>query len=167
MSFNRTMKYFRSIRAYVFCDICKEVVGMDINKEDIRNGLATGLYIYKHLHKNDNADPDDPEDQSWSEHTAQVFINEEYDVKGIKSYFGDTPPAEDGGTRYPVVKKELSPMAVHLGMLTPDEFKILQICDGNNSMEIIAQINGKTIEGLEEIMVKLRDKGLVSIIKRG
>ncbi|MHA1340364.1 MAG: winged helix-turn-helix domain-containing protein [Promethearchaeota archaeon] len=169
MSFNRTVKYFKSIRAYVYCDICGEVVGMDINKEDIRNGLQTGLYIYKYKHKNKHADLDDPNDNSWQEHTVAVYIDNKYEVRGIKCYFGDSPLSDkklEAGTEIPVVEKEIPAMSVHLGMISPDEYRILQLCDGNNTLKDVAEISGMKMEDLRAMMNKLKEKGLISLIKR-
>jgi len=170
MSFNRTVKYFKSIKAYVYCDICQSVVGMDINKEDIRNGLQTGLYIFKYKHKNPHPDLEDPNDRSWEEHTAAVYIDNKYEVRGIKCYFGESPLTDkklDPGTEIPVVEKAIPAMSVHLGMISPDEYKILQLCDGNNTLKDVAEISGMDIMALREMMNKLKEKGLISLIKRG
>ncbi|MBD3351219.1 MAG: hypothetical protein GF364_07010 [Candidatus Lokiarchaeota archaeon] len=171
MSFNnRTVKYFRTIRAYVYCDICNDVIGLDINKEDIRNGLQTGLYIYKYKHSNAHSDPDDPTDESWKEHTAGVYIDNKYEVRGIKCYFGDTPlTAEkiEEGTKVPIVEKDIPPMSVHLGMISPDEYRILQLCDGDNTLNEVADISGMDMKELEKMMAKLKEKGLISLIIRG
>lgn len=169
MSFNRTVKYFKSIRAYVYCDICGEVIGMDINKEDIRNGLQTGLYIYKYKHANEHVDEDDPNDLSGDEHTCAVYIDNKYEVRGIKCYFGDSPLTDDNvevGERIAIVEKEVPPMSVHLGMLSPEEYRILQLCDGDSTMKEVAQISNMEMEELDKMMSKLKEKGLISIIIR-
>ena len=57
-------------------------------------------------------------------------------------------------------------MSVHLGMLSPEEYKILQLCDGNNTMESVAEIANISMDELEKIMAKLREKGLINIIRR-
>ncbi|MHA1821095.1 MAG: hypothetical protein ACTSU2_15905 [Promethearchaeota archaeon] len=165
----KTVKYFKSIRAYVYCEICKEVIYLEIDKEKIRNGLQTGLYIHKYKHRNEHADVEDPEDKSWEEHTLAVYIDSNYEVRGIKAYFGDSPLTDDvitAGTRIPVTVKDIPPMSVHLGMLSPDEYRILQLCDGNNTLEDVAKISGTSMEELENMMAKLKDKGLVKIIIR-
>jgi hypothetical protein len=170
MSFNRTIKYFVSIRAYVYCEVCKDVIGMDINKEEIRNGLQTGLYIYKFKHKNIHPDLDDSQDTSGGEHTTAIYIDNKYEVRGIKSYFGDSPLTDtklEAGTRVPVVEKAIPAMSVHLGMISPDEYRILQLCDGNNTLNDVSKISGTSVEDLDKMMIKLKDKGLISLIIRG
>jgi hypothetical protein len=166
MSFNRTVKYYRTIRAYVYCDICKDVIGTDIVKEDIRNGLQTGLYIYKYVHKNLHHDVEDTEDKSWMDHTTAVYINGEYEVKGIKNYFGEFSVENKGGAVIPICVKDIPPMSVHLGMLSPEEYRILQLCDGNNTLDSVAEIASISRADLDKMMDKLKDKGLVNLIKR-
>ena len=103
-----------------------------------------------------------------------IYINDNYDITGVKSFFGDSPSideisqsvAEGGDLRIPIVVKEIPEMSVHLGMLTPEEFKVLKICDGMNSLEQVASIAQKSCEDIETMMDKLRDKGLVKVIKR-
>ncbi len=74
--------------------------------------------------------------------------------------------ATTGEVRIPIVVKEVPPMSVHLGMMTPEEFKVLKICDGMNTIEQVAEIAGKTVSDIERMMEKLRKKGLVDVIKR-
>ncbi|MBN2155180.1 MAG: hypothetical protein JW776_04000 [Candidatus Lokiarchaeota archaeon] len=170
MSFNRTINYFKTIRAYVNCDICKEVIGIDIDKEEIRNGLKLGgLYIYKHRHLNMNPDINNPQDFSNIEHTTAVFINQDYEVKQVESYHGDSALAKEDlneGTRIPVCEKEIQPMSVQLGMVTQEEYKILQLCDGDHTIETISEITGIPLKNLEEKIDSLRDKKIVQIIIR-
>lgn len=168
MSFNKTVKYFKSIRAYVYCTICNDVISTDINKEDIRNGLQTGLYIYKYKHKNEHADLEDEEDKSSQEHTIAVYINSDYEVKGVKCYIKESELRQGGqGTRFPTCIKDIPPMSVQLGILSPEEYRVLQLCDGNNTMESVSSIIGIPIEDLEKMMQKLREKGLIKIIIKG
>ena len=170
MSFNRTVKYFKSIRAYVECSICKEVIGIDINKEEIRNGLKlSGMYIYKHRHLNKNSDPSNPNDYSNIEHTTAVYINQDHEVKKIESYHGDSVLATEvlsEGTRIPVCEKEIQPMWVQLGMITQEEYKILQLCDGDHTLETISEVVSIPLEELEGKIDSLREKDLISIVVR-
>jgi aminopeptidase-like protein len=62
--------------------------------------------------------------------------------------------------------KEISPMAVQLGMLTKEQFKVLKICDGMNTIENVASIAQKSIDEIEDMMEELRKKGLIRVIKR-
>jgi hypothetical protein len=167
-NFNVTRKYFKSIYAYVWCEICAKVVDAEISKESIRNGLQTGLYIHKHTHTNPEKDVEDPDDISDQIHSCMIYIDANYDVRGVRTFFGETLSAEEmeKGARIPIVVKDIPPMSVHLGMLSPEEFKILQTCDGNNTMEDVAEISGLPIDRLEKMVVKLREKGLINLIRR-
>ena len=167
-NFNVTRKYFKSIYAYVWCEICAKVTASEISKDDIRNGLQTGLYISKHTHTNPEKDIEDPDDISDQTHSCMIYIDANYDVRGVRTFFGEVLSAEEmeKGARIPIVVKDIPPMSVHLGMLSPEEFKILQTCDGNNTMEDVAEISGLNLERLEKMVVKLREKGLINLIRR-
>jgi winged helix-turn-helix len=166
--FNITKKYFKSIFGYIFCEICSEIIDVEIDKEKIRNGLQTGLYIYKHIHTNPLHDEDEPEDLSNQEHTCMIYIDAKYEVRGVRTFFGQEISSEEleKGSKIPIVVKEIPPMSVHLGMLSPEEYKILQTCDGNNTLKDVAEIAGLPVENLEKMMNKLREKGLINIIRR-
>lgn len=134
-----------------------------------------GIYTKKHAHRSPYPDPDDTEDTSGEEHAIYVYINADYDVTGVKSFFGDMPSmteidsklaGEGGEVRIPVVVKDVPEMSVHLGMLTQEQFIILKVCDGMNTIPQVASISGKTVEEIEKMMDKLRKKGLVKVIKR-
>ncbi|TFG02230.1 MAG: hypothetical protein EU540_01970 [Promethearchaeota archaeon] len=150
------------------------MVALSIDKKEIYNGLEMGIYTKEFKHSNIYPDPEDPEDNSGEEHTIYVYINDKYDVTGVKAFFGDSPSMEEmeaaatttGEVRIPIVVKEIPPMSVHLGMMTQDEFKVLKICDGMNTIEQVAEIAGKTVDDIEKMMEKLKKKGLVDIIKR-
>jgi len=151
------------------------MVPLKIDKKEIISGLQTGIYTKEHKHKNPHPDPEDPDDKSGEEHTIYIYINDKYDITGVKSFFGESPSLEeikasttDKGKeiRIPIVIKDVPPMSVHLGMLTQEEYIVLKICDGMNTIEQVAQIAGKTVEQIEAMMDKLRDKGLVNVIKR-
>jgi hypothetical protein len=167
-NFNVAKKYFKSVIAYVWCEICAEIVAAEISKDTIRNGLQMGLYIHKHTHANPNKDPEDLEDLSNRVHTCLIYIDVNYDVRGVRTFFGETISAEEmeKGSRVPIVVKEIPPMSVFLGMLSNEEFNILQICDGNNTLEDVAEISGIPIDQLEKMMIKIREKGLIYIIRR-
>lgn len=167
-NFNVARKYYKSIVAYVWCEICNQVVSTEINRDDIRNGLQTGLYIHKYTHTNSEKDIEDPDDISDRVHSCQIYIDANYDVRGVRTFFGETISADEleKGAKIPIVVKEIPPMSVHLGMLSPEEFKILQTCDGNNTMEDVSEISGLPIDRLDKMMQKLREKGLINIIRR-
>lgn len=149
------------------------MVALNIDKKEIINGLQTGIYTKEFKHVNPYADTEDPDDQSGEEHTIFIYINDNYDITGVKAFFGDSPSMDDlepesttGEVRIPVVVKEIPEMSVHLGMLTPEEYKVLKICDGMNTLEQVADIAQKPVQEIEDMMDKLRNKGLVKVIKR-
>jgi len=134
-----------------------------------------GIYTKKYAHRSLYPDPDDAEDKSGEEHSIYVYINADYDVTGVKSFFGDMPSISEidselsgggGEVRIPVVVKDVPEMSVHLGMLTQEQFIILKVCDGMNTIPQVASISGKTVDEIEDMMEKLRKKGLVKVIKR-
>ena len=149
------------------------MVALSIDKKEIYNGLEMGIYTKEYKHSNKYPDPEDPEDNSGEEHTIYVYINDKYDVTGVKAFFGESPTMAEmeaatttGEVRIPIVVKEIPPMSVHLGMMTTEEFKVLKICDGYNTIEQVADIARKTVPEIEKMMEKLRKKGLVDVIKR-
>ncbi|MFX1237631.1 MAG: hypothetical protein ACFFAS_08820 [Promethearchaeota archaeon] len=151
------------------------MVALDISKKEILNGLRTGIYTKEYIHSNPFPDPDDYDDNSGQEHHIYVYINADYDVTGVKSFFGDMPSmteidadlVEQGGeVMIPVVVKEIPEMSVHLGMLSQEEFIILKACDGMNTIPQVASISGKTVDEIENMMQRLHKKGLVKLIRR-
>jgi hypothetical protein len=151
------------------------MVALRLDKKEILNGLKMGIYTKEHMHSNPYPDPTDPDDPSLNPHTIYVYINDNFDVVGVKSFFGESPSTgeigaemiEAGGeVRIPVIVKDITPMAVQLGMITKEEFKVLKVCDGMNTIETVAQIVQKPVEEIEKMMDNLREKGLVKVIKR-
>lgn len=151
------------------------MVALRLDKKEIINGLKMGIYTKEHKHQNPYPSPDDPDDLSGQEHTIYVYINDNYDITGVRSFFGDSPSMSEmgaktieagGEVRIPVVIKEVTPLSVQLGMLSMDEYKVLKVCDGMNTLEQVAQINQKPVEEIEKMMEKLHKKGLVDVIKR-
>ena len=65
------------------------MVALDIDKKEIINGLEMGIYTKEHVHSNPFPDPDDLDDTSGEEHTIYVYINGDYDVTGVKTYYDD------------------------------------------------------------------------------
>jgi len=172
---NKVKKYFSLIEAWAWCDICEDMVALRIDKKEIIDGLKMGIYTKEYKHSNPYPNLDDPEDLSGQEHTVYVYINDNFDVTGVKTFFGESLSTEEivaeatqagGEVRIPIVVKEIPPMAVQLGMLTKEEFMVLKICDGMNSLEQVAEIAQKNIEKIEKMMDKLRKKGLVKVIRR-
>jgi hypothetical protein len=98
-----------------------------------------------------------------------VYINRYYEIKQIESFHGDSALAVeelDEGTRIPVCEKEIQPMSVQLGMVTQEEYRILQLCDGDHTVETISEIVSIPLKELEEKVDSLRQKGIVKIIIR-
>jgi len=172
---NKVKKYFRLIEAWAWCPICEDMIALNIDKKEIIDSLQMGIYTKEYMHSNQSPDVDDPEDLSGQDHTIYIYINENYDITGVKSFFGEGPSTEEigaetvqegGQVRIPIIVKEIPPMAVQLGMLNKEQFKVLKICDGKNTIEQVATIAQKSIEEIESMMEKLRKKGLVKVIIR-
>ena len=172
---NKVKKYFRLIEAWAWCDICSDMIALSINKEEIIDGLKMGIYAKEYKHSNQDPDIEDTDDVSGNEHTIYVYINDSYDITGVKAFFGESPTTEEigaqtiqegGEVRIPIVVKEIPPMAVEFGMLSKDQFKVLKICDGMNTIEQVASIAQMSVEDIEKMMDQLRKKGLVKVIKR-
>ena len=172
---NKVRKYFSLIEAWAWCDICEDMIALKLDKNEIINGLKMSIYTKEYKHANPSPDLDDTDDISGQEHTIYIYINENYDITGVKSFFGESPTTEEIGAesieagsevRIPVIVKDVSPMAVQLGMLTKEQFKVLKICDGMNTIEQVASIAQHSIEDIEKMMDQLRKKGLVRVIKR-
>ena len=170
---NKVKKYFSLIEAWAWCPICLDMVALKIDKQEIINGLETGIYTKEFKHQNLHPDFDDPDDRSGEEHTIYVYIDDKYDITGVKAFFGDTLSLDEIGTaqgqevRIPIIVKEIPTMSVQLGMISQDEFKVLKICDGMNTLEQVAEIAGKDVTQVETMMDKLHKKGLVDVIRRG
>ncbi|MBY8981777.1 MAG: Rrf2 family transcriptional regulator, partial [Candidatus Lokiarchaeota archaeon] len=101
------------------------------------------------------------------------YIDDQYNVTEVKSFFGESPSlpelrgtSETGEVRIPIVVKEVPKMSVDLGMVTAEEYKIMKICDGMNTIEKVAQIASTSVDYIEKIMEKLHKKGLIKVIKR-
>jgi hypothetical protein len=172
---NKVKKYFSLIEAWAWCDICEDMVALRVDKEEIIDGLKMGIYTKEFKHYNQNPDLEDPDDLSGQEHTIYVYINDNFDVTGVKSFFGESPSIEEIGAkaiqegsevRIPIVVKDVPPMAVQLGMLNKEQFKVLKVCDGMNTIEMVAEIAQISLDKIEEMMDELRKKGLVKVIKR-
>ncbi|MHA2266859.1 MAG: hypothetical protein ACXAB8_03600 [Promethearchaeota archaeon] len=172
---NKVRKYFSLIEAWAWCDICEDMIALKLDKDEIITGLKMGIYTKEHKHYNLYPDLEDTDDVSGQEHTIYIYINDNYDITGVKSFFGESPSTEEigaesveagGEVRIPVIVKDISPMAVQLGMLTKEQFKVLKICDGMNTIEQVAAIAQKGVEDIEKMMDQLRKKKLVRVIKR-
>ncbi len=172
---NKVKKYFRLIEAWAWCDICEDMVALNIDKNEIIDGLKMSIYTKEFTHSNPHSDTEDPDDLSGNEHTIYIYINDNYDITGVKSFFGESPTTEEigavaieegGEVRIPIVVKEINPMAVQFGMLNKEQFKVLKICDGMNTIEQVAEIAEISVEEIEKMMDQLRKKGLVKVIKR-
>ena len=169
---NKVKKYFSLIEAWAWCDICKEMVALRLDKKEIIDGLKMGMYTKEHKHSNPYPDLDDTDDNSGQEHTIYIYINDNYDITGVKSFFGDSPSMADIGTKtggevfIPIVVKDVPEMSVHLGMLTMEEYKLLKVCDGMCTVDEVAEIVQKSNEEVNKMLERMRKKGLVKVIKR-
>jgi hypothetical protein len=156
-------KYFQFIEIWVPCPICEQLgyapmVNLRVSKEEINRGLQLGIYTHDHPHGPEGHRP----------HSVSVYINQKYEVTGSKALDGNAKPvvAFASGTVVPVVTKKVPDMAVALGMVTPDEFSTLKACDGNNSVDEVASILRKSRGDVDTILQKLKDKGLVNLVKK-
>ena len=165
-NFNITTKYFKDINAFFWCEICQEIMSVSIDRNVIEEGLDTGLYMHSYYHTNPLYDPEDPDDKSNIPHTSLIYIDKNHDVRGVRSFFGTEMSSDEikKGSRIPIVIKEIPKMVLQLGMLTQEEFNILKLCDGNNSIENVAEI--EKVADIEKIILKLHKKGLINIITR-
>lgn len=172
---NKVRKYFKLIEAWAWCPICEDMIALNIDKKEILDGLQMGIYTKEHKHSNLYPDLEDPDDVSGQEHTIFIYINDEFQITGVKAFFGEAPRTEEigaemvqagGEVRIPVIVKDISPMAVQLGMLTKEQFKVLKICDGMNTIEEVASTAEMSVEEIENMMDQLRKQGLVKVIKR-
>ncbi len=168
-NFNITTKYFKDICAYFWCEICQEILSVSIPRNTIEEGLETGLYIHSYYHTNPLYDSEDPEDRSNNPHTSLIYIDKNHDVRGVRSFYGREMSSDEikKGSRIPIVIKEIPKMVLQLGMLNQEEFNILKLCDGNNSIENVAELEKIKLDELEKIILKLKKKGLINIITRG
>ncbi|MCJ7647869.1 MAG: hypothetical protein MUP85_04595 [Candidatus Lokiarchaeota archaeon] len=172
---NKVKKYFSLIEAWAWCDICDDMVALKLNKKEIIDGLKMGMYTKEYKHVNKYPDHEDSEDLSGQEHAIYIYINDNYDITGVKSFFGDSPSMADIGAaagqtgeevRIPIVVKDVPEMSVHLGMLTMEEYKLLKVCDGMCVVEEVASIVEKSIPEVEKMLDRMRKKGLVKVIRR-
>ena len=173
MAQNKVKKYFTFIEIWAWCDICKEMIKLKVDKDEIAKGISLGIYTKEYKHTNPSPDPDDLDDPSINEHTVYAYIDDQYNVTEVKSFFGESPSlpelrgtSETGEVRIPIVVKEVPKMSVDLGMVTAEEYKIMKICDGMNTIEKVAQIASTSMDDIEKIMEKLHKKGLIKVIKR-
>ncbi|MBY9005448.1 MAG: hypothetical protein KGD63_01690 [Candidatus Lokiarchaeota archaeon] len=173
MTQNKVKKYFTFIEIWAWCDICKEMIDLKVDKDEIAKGISMGIYTKEYKHTNPSPDPNDLDDSSINEHTIYAYINDQYNITEVKSFFGASPSLpelregiESGDVRIPIIVKDVPKMSVDLGMVTAEEYKIMKICDGMNTIEKVAQIASNSVENTEIIMEKLRKKGLIKIIKR-
>ena len=44
MAQNKVNKYFTFIEIWAWCEICKEMIDLKVNKEEIAKGLSMGIY---------------------------------------------------------------------------------------------------------------------------
>ena len=136
------------------------MVNLRVSKDEINRGLQMGIYTHNYAHGPEGVDP----------HTVAVYINPKYEVTGSKTFEGTegvSSQSFEKGTIIPVIVKKIPDMAVHLGMVTPEEFSILKVCDGNNSIDEVANILQKSREQIDESLMKLKEKGLVDLIRKG
>ncbi|MEJ2276405.1 MAG: hypothetical protein P8Y70_01460 [Candidatus Lokiarchaeota archaeon] len=116
---NKVKKYFSLVEIWAWCDICREMVNLKVDKNEVKNNLELGIYTKEHTHKNPYPDPDDPDDPSVNEHTIYVYINDDYDVTGVKSFYGETMSMDElkaeepgGEVKIPIIVKDVDETSV-------------------------------------------------------
>ena len=80
-------KYFQLVECWAWCEICKDMISLSVDKKEIVDGLQAGFYKKKWIHRNPFPDLDDPEDQSGKDHSVYIYINQNYDITGVKSFY--------------------------------------------------------------------------------
>lgn len=142
------------------------MISLSIDKSEIRSGIQAGFYKKKWIHHNPFPNPDDPDDHSGEDHSIYIYINDNYDITGVKSFMGTELSADElrtsmgvGVVRIPIVMKEIR------SKKHPD-YKLLELCDGMNSLEQVAEIAQLSLGRAERVLERLRNKGLIKIIKR-
>ncbi len=70
---NKVKKYFSLIEAWAWCDIYEDMIALNIDKEEIIDGLKISIYTKEYKHSNPNPDTEDPDDISGKEHTIYVL----------------------------------------------------------------------------------------------
>jgi len=53
---NKLKKYFRLIEAWAWCPICEDMIALNIDKEEIIDGLQMGIYTKEYKHFNEFPD---------------------------------------------------------------------------------------------------------------
>ena len=62
---------------WAWCDICEDMIALDVDKNEIHDGLEMGIYTKEFKHVNTHPDPEDPDEKSSEEHTIYVYIDPE------------------------------------------------------------------------------------------
>ncbi|MFX1452865.1 MAG: hypothetical protein ACFFCM_18655 [Promethearchaeota archaeon] len=140
------------------------MVSVKINKKEIQDGIKEGFYTKLFKHNNPFPDTEDPSDKSYEEHTVLLYINENYNVAGVKSFFGDSPPLH-GDLRIPIRLQDKIEMKINLSALTHNDFIVLKVCDGFNTIEQIAEITQIPLENLEKMVETLKKKRFLQVIR--
>jgi len=73
---NKVRKYFNLIEAWAWCDICEDMISLNIDKKEIISGLEMGIYTKEYKHANPSPDLEDVDDISGQEHAIYVYIND-------------------------------------------------------------------------------------------
>lgn len=141
------------------------MVAVKIDKNEIREGIREGFYTKAYKHTNTLPESDDNDDYSDNKHTVLMYINQDYNVAGVKSFYRDSPQFE-GNVRIPILLHQKISQEFNLFMLTEDHYKVLKVCDGFNTIEQITDITQIPLEKLEKMIETLKQKKLISVIKR-
>ena len=104
------------------------------------------------------------------DHAIIVYVDREYRVRGVEPVTVEETDRksllETGAIpleyRTVPVKKKFPPMVVELGLIKPEESRVLNAIDGKRSIEDIARFTGFSIEETRKIIESLMEKKLVT-----
>ena len=76
------------VEYWVWCEICRKMIYLRVDKKEIIDGLQDGVYIKKFIHRDPLPDRDDPNDRSGEDHNTYLYIYKNYDILRVSSSFG-------------------------------------------------------------------------------
>jgi aminopeptidase-like protein len=140
----------------IFCNRCNKNITLKIDyKHRDKADRFPFEYLYVHGESNDK-------------HGITLYIDKDMQVRGtelMRTIETDSNPEEESKI-FPKQKGKVSPMARSLGMISKNEFEILDLCDGKTSVFTIAQKKNLKLGDINKIIQKLQDKSYIELVKR-